>query len=179
MISGKNLIILTFLFLVIFTLGLNAQTAGVTGRVEDAAQNGIAGATVILRDKRTGVERTVNSDSEGRFTFPDPGNGEFEIVVSAAGFGRLIQDVSFGGGEIRFMLVPQPIKEYVTVTATRTQISTDDTAVPVSVVGREDIERKAVNTIGDIFRTLPGTSTNNEGAFQSGPVSAGSTAIAY
>ncbi|MEO6050813.1 MAG: TonB-dependent receptor, partial [Pyrinomonadaceae bacterium] len=61
------------------------------------------------------------------------------------------------------------IAENVTVTATRKQITSDETAVPVSIVGREEIERKAVNTISDIFRTLPGTSTVNEGAFQVRP----------
>lgn len=61
------------------------------------------------------------------------------------------------------------IAETVTVTATRTQISTDDTAIPVSVVSREQLEQKTLNTIADIFRDLPGTSTVNEGAFQVRP----------
>src|SRR6185436_2259311 len=61
------------------------------------------------------------------------------------------------------------ISESVNVTATRTQVSSEDTAAPVSVVDREEIDRKGVNVIGDVFRTLPGTSTVNEGAFQVRP----------
>ncbi|MGH9949225.1 MAG: TonB-dependent receptor [Pyrinomonadaceae bacterium] len=153
----------------LFQLVGNSQTNSINGRVEDAAKHGVAGATVILRNLRTKIERTTTSDSDGRFLFANPGQDEYEIVVSSPGFEKLTLSVPPDNKEILFTLSPQPIKESLTVTATRTQISTDETAVPVSVVTREDIERKAVNTIGDIFRTLPGTSTVNEGAFQVRP----------
>lgn len=155
--------------ILLLSFAVTAQTAGVTGRVQDAAQNSIAGATVILRNKHTRAERTTVSDAEGRFSFPAPASsGDYEIVVTAAGFGSVTSAAS-ATGETVLMLSPAPIKEQVTVTATRTQISTDETAVPVSIVNREDIERRAINTVGDLFRTLPGTSTNNEGPFQVRP----------
>ncbi|HTH38349.1 MAG TPA: TonB-dependent receptor, partial [Pyrinomonadaceae bacterium] len=52
---------------------------------------------------------------------------------------------------------------------TRTEITTGESAVSVSVIDREEIDRKNINSIGDLFRTLPGTSTTNEGAFQVRP----------
>ena len=160
---------LNFLIAVILSLTAQAQTTDIAGRVEDSAQNPIAGARVILRNKQSRSERTTTSDAEGRFELPIPANGAYEVVISSPGFASLTENISATSRDLRFTLSAQPIKEQVTVTATRTQISTEETAVPVSIVGREDIERKAVNTIGDIFRTLPGTSTNNEGPFQVRP----------
>jgi outer membrane receptor protein involved in Fe transport len=59
--------------------------------------------------------------------------------------------------------------ETVTVTAARTQLSTEDSTSTVSVIDRLGIERRSLNSIGDLFRSLAGTSTNNEGAFHVRP----------
>lgn len=140
------------------------------GRIEDAAKAPVAGATVILRNKVTGSERTSVSDAEGRFSFDGVSDGaQFELIVTSTGFGRISRQLASGESDVVFMLDPAQINEAVTVTATRTQVAVSETAVPVSVIGREEIERKNVNTIGDLFRTLPGTSTTNEGAFQVRP----------
>jgi len=162
--------ILAFVFtFALLSAGVTAQSAAVRGRVHDMANAPVAGATVILRNKITRAERLVVSDDEGRFTFDAPADpSAFEIVVSATGFGRSVVQLS-AGSDVIVTLDPAQISERVTITATRTEMTTGDTAVPVSVIGREEIERKNVNTIGDIFRTLPGTSTTNEGAFQVRP----------
>lgn len=154
---------------VLATSGL-AQVSGIRGRVEDSAKAAVAGATVILKNKTTGSERTAITDGEGRFAFDgevDPVRSE--MIVTAEGFGRTTRPVSGLDAEGVITLSPAGINEQVTVTATRTEILTSETAVPVSVVDREEIERKNINTVGDIFRTLPGTSTTNEGAFQVRP----------
>jgi outer membrane receptor protein involved in Fe transport len=166
--AGTRLFLLLF-SLLIFTSSSIAQSAPVRGRVEDGAFAPIAGAVVVLRNKATGAERTATTDGEGRFSFPGGTAGQFEIIVSSNGFARLAKQLEQAEGEIVLTLNPGPIQEDVTITATRTQVSSADTAVPVSVVGREEIERKAVNTIGDIFRTLPGTSTSGEGPFSVRP----------
>jgi len=165
-IKGPLFIILS---VIIAVFSINAQSGAINGRVQDSAGRAVAGATVILRDKKTGLERTAATDSNGRFDFGQGGSDDYDIIVTSPGFGRIVKDISNVSGEIFIILSPGPIKEQITVTATRTQISTDETAVPVSVIDRETIERKAVNTISDIFRTLPGTSTVNEGAFQVRP----------
>lgn len=159
---------LLFLLTFVFAFSGFAQSNVITGRVEDSAQRPVAGATVTLRNKLAGTTRTAVTDSEGKYSFDGVSSGEFEVVAATNGFGRVSKD-AVAGGETNLTLDPGAIKEVVTVTATRTQVTSEDTAVPVSVVDREEIDRKAVNTIGDIFRTLPGTSTANEGAFQVRP----------
>lgn len=147
---------------------LHAQTGTRSGRVEDWARDAVAGAAVRITNKRNGVERTAVTDPDGRFTFPEDAD-DYEVVIIAPGFARATATALANQADFTVTLSPEVIREQVTVTATRTQISSEDTAVPVTVVVREDIERKAVNTIGDIFRTLPGTSTTNEGGFQVRP----------
>jgi hypothetical protein len=160
----------------LFSISGYAQTASITGRVQDSDGNSIPGAQVILRVPTSRAEREAITDKDGRFAFSDPATRPFEIEAVFNGFATKKQEVSTPG-EITVTLEPQPIKEELTITATRTQISSEETAVPVSVVDREEIDRKAINVIGDIFRTLPGTSTANEGAFQVRPEFAASTVI--
>ena len=155
--------------LLMLVYGVPAQTGQVQGRVEDAANAPIAGASVVLKNKSTGVEKTTVSDSQGRFVFSEPADGaEYEVIVTSTGFGRTVRQAS-AGVEIVVSMDPAEINEQVTITATRTEVAVADTAVPVSVIDRDEIDRKNVNTIGDIFRGLPGTSTTNEGAFQVRP----------
>ncbi|HVF31155.1 MAG TPA: TonB-dependent receptor, partial [Pyrinomonadaceae bacterium] len=161
-------ILITFLLIASASLTFG-QDRRITGRVQDSAGRPVAGATVVLRNTDTNSQTTVTADAEGRFTFSPAAGETYEIVTAAAGFGRATQAIGPSDGNVTITLEPQPIKEQVTVTATRSEIVTNETAVPVSVVDREDIDRRMVNSVGDIFRTLPGTSTTNEGAFQVRP----------
>ena len=148
--------------------GAFTQSAVISGVVLDSAGAPVQGATVVLRNSRTGADRIVSTDGGGRYSFSSGGDpAQYLIIVSAKGFGRVKQDLT--ASDTTVTLSPGQLSEEVTVTATRTQVLASETAVPVSIVGREEIDRKAVNTISDIFRTLPGTSTVNEGAFQVRP----------
>lgn len=160
-------IVLSLSLLLVSFTSLSAQAPTISGRVQDSAGRNIAGAIVTLRTTDRG-EATVITDAEGRFSFPAPGTVT-ELSAVSPGFARQTVEVAKNGGPVLLTLSPAAVKEQVAVTATRTQISTDDTAAPVSVVDREDIDRQAVNSVGDIFRTLAGTATTNEGAFQVRP----------
>lgn len=167
----KNLRFLSIaIFLTLFAGAASAQTADLRGRVEDSAKDAVAGATVTLKNRATGRAVTEISDNGGAFSFKLDGDAtQYEIVVNSTGFGRTVRRIDSAGTDLVITLNPAGIDEQVTITATRTEIAVQDTAVPVSVVDREEIERKNVNTIGDIFRSLPGASTTNEGAFQVRP----------
>ncbi len=127
---------------------------------------------MVARNQVTGKEITARTDPEGNFNFEGLPNGKYRVTVAAAGFSTASREVSIEGDAVRSLdisLSVGSINEEVTVTATRTQVATVDTAVPVTVVTRKEIEEETPNTIGDIFRDLPGTSVTNEGAFQVRP----------
>jgi vitamin B12 transporter len=62
-------------------------------------------------------------------------------------------------------LAEQPLKPLPTivVTATRTANTTDETLAPVTVITREEIERKQSQSVMDVLRGTPGLSISNNG----------------
>jgi TonB-dependent heme/hemoglobin receptor len=166
--------IFTFLFIAICSFSAFSQTNrnNLSGHISDANNADLAGANVVARNQANGEQFTIQTDSNGIFSFENLPNGKYRITVESAGFSSASREISLDGNPIEKLEIPLSvgnINENITVTATRTQVATTDTAVPVSVITREKIEEKNLNTIGDIFRNLPGTSTVNEGAFQVRP----------
>src|SRR5687767_10285898 len=151
-----------------------SQTNQVTlsGQVIDQTKAVIRGAVVTLRQKSAGLERRMITDDSGSFRFEQIAQGNYLLTVAGAGFSAVTQELLFSNGPnhtIEITLRPGTISEKVTVTATRTEALTTDTAVPVSVVDRAELERQTLTSIGDLFRNLPGTSVANEGPFQVRP----------
>jgi TonB-dependent heme/hemoglobin receptor len=162
------------IFTAIFNFSVFSQTnqGNLTGRISDANGAIVAGAKIIIRNQANGEQFIVQTDSNGNFSLANLPNGKYRITIESAGFSTASREISLNGGENQtadFTLSVGSINENVTITATRTQVATTDTTVPVSVLTRENIEEQNVNTIGDVFRSLPGTSTVNEGAFQVRP----------
>ncbi len=152
--------------------GRGGNNLTLNGRVVDLNGAVLPGATVTLRQRAGSVERTATTDASGAFRFADLTQGQYQISASSAGFSDATEEVTLAGGnasQIALTLRPGTIAEKVTVTATRAEVSTTETSVPVSVVGREEIERRSLATIGDVFRYLPGAGTVNEGPFQVRP----------
>ncbi len=143
---------------------------GVAVRVLDANGAVIQGATATLTGRNI-LERVVITNEVGEAIFGNLPDGELRISIQANGFATQSKVISADSSEssISLSLLAGPVTESLTVTAERTQVSSMETAKPVTVIGREEIERKAVSSIGDVFRKLPGTSTVNEGAFQVRP----------
>lgn len=149
-----------------------ANGSTLSGRVTDATGAVLPGATLTLRQTGGGIERIAITDANGSFRFENLEQGQYRLIVSKMGFSDATGEAMLAGpnsAEAEFTLQPGEITERVTVTATRAETLVTDTPVPVSVVGREEIERRTLNTIGDLFRTLPGVSTASEGPFQVRP----------
>jgi hemoglobin/transferrin/lactoferrin receptor protein len=164
----------TAVFLSISTFPVFSQTNqdNLNGRISDASGAAIAGARITARNKATGAEFTAQSDEAGNFHLENLPAGEYRVTAEARGFSSSAREISLAEGanqNIEINLAVGNISETVTVTATRTELATTETAVPVSVVTREELERETLSTIGDVFRNLPGTSTTNEGGFQVRP----------
>ncbi|MDH3492519.1 MAG: TonB-dependent receptor [Acidobacteriota bacterium] len=158
----------------VFTLAIVSfgQTGVIKGRVLDQQGAVVVGATVNVRNLSSGAQVNTETATDGIFLFENMAEGEFLITVDAVGFSFATRKVKIDDlppKEIEIVLSVGNISAEVTVTATRTQVSTTETAVPVSVIDRESLERANVNTPGDALRNLPGVSTVNEGSFQVRP----------
>jgi hypothetical protein len=58
----------------------------VTGTVTDAADLVVPGASIELRDERTGLRKTTTTNESGGFSFPDLNFGSYEVTVTLQGF---------------------------------------------------------------------------------------------
>ncbi len=144
----------------------------IEGVVLDSNGAPIVGANVSVRNSVGVSVRTVETKEDGGFEIDGLPNGNFIVAVSAIGFEGATKPLLIGSNsefEGEFTLRAGGVVESVSVTATRSQVAVDETASSVSVIGREAIERRGLNTIGDLFRNLSGVGTVNEGAFQVRP----------
>jgi outer membrane receptor for ferrienterochelin and colicins len=157
--TGKRPIIL-ILFIFLLAFAASAQSISIKGRVEDQANKAIAGATVVLRNQKTGLERIVSTDREGRFTFSASGGDKYEVIGSARGFARVIKPVDDAQGELVLNLEPDAIREEVTVVSgSRREELRESLNTRVEVVSAEDIKKTGYETVGEVLREVPGVVT--------------------
>jgi outer membrane receptor protein involved in Fe transport len=165
---GQILILITFPFVSL----AQSRPVTVSGSVLDDNKAAIAGASLTLRRKAAGIERVAVADDSGAFRFEGVPAGDYLVIATAPGFSAHSRQITVGAepvAAVDLTLKPGNISEKVSITATRTESPVMETPVPVSVVEGGDIERRALNTVGDLFRYLPGTSIVNEGPFQVRP----------
>lgn len=172
----KRLVILLSLQLLLASLAVSVSGASnplatVRGHVRDIRGDAVAGAVVRFRSVNGVFGRVARSDADGSYSIAALPADRYVVNVDADGFSSTTTeiDVNADVSPLDLRLEPGSIAEEVTVTATRSETSVADTAVALSIVGRDQLERRPMATIGDLFRTLPGTSTVGEGPFQVRP----------
>ena len=147
-----------------WTLGLGlacaaahaAQARTGTIRVEVVAgAMPIEGATVSTN----GVSAATDASGVGMLTLPA---GTFSLVVTGDGYQpatALVVVVAGVERNIRLMMVPTTPEEGAVLASTRTGQRIDDQAVPIAVLGRQQIEASMLGSPGDIvplFEKIPG-----------------------
>jgi hypothetical protein len=94
-------------------------TSAIAGRVNDPTQAAVPGATVILAGVNNGVKRSGNTDSAGRFNFPQLKPGMYSVKVRAHGFEPQEKDsVSAALGQtqtLNFTLKVATVQQNITV----------------------------------------------------------------
>lgn len=80
------IIILLFSLMAHSAFGQGETTSAIVGQVSDATSAPIVGAIVAITSRETGLQRTVKTDAEGRFNFPQLKPGRYSVKVEAAGF---------------------------------------------------------------------------------------------
>ncbi|MGH9549143.1 MAG: carboxypeptidase regulatory-like domain-containing protein, partial [Terriglobales bacterium] len=97
--SYKKSQLATFIMAFLLVLGLNAyaQSGGsstsVTGSVVDPTGAVVANATVEIRNPVSAFERTVTTDSGGKFSIPNIPFNPYHLTVTGSGFAPYSQDI--------------------------------------------------------------------------------------
>ncbi|MBI2220728.1 MAG: TonB-dependent receptor [Acidobacteria bacterium] len=142
-----------------------ATTADLSGIVLDQSKAVLPGATVVVTNIATGVERTTETGGDGRFIVPALPPGSYSIRVSLQGFATQAMprlDLALGQeAEVSFVLSIAGAAELVTVTAEAGMADVQQTAV-ATVVSQQQIEALPIN--GRNFMTFsiltPGVTTD-------------------
>ena len=144
--------------------GAAGQDAGgaIAGTVRDDSGAVLPGVTVTATSVRSGLSRSVVSDSRGDYAVPGLAAGDYEVQAALPGFRTEPRTVTVRAGDVALDLVLgiAPIAETVTVTRTGRRLA----AVPssIAVVQRDAIEvgqRRA--SLDEALRGIPGLFVQN------------------
>ncbi len=131
------------------------ETGELSGTVADTAGFGLPGATIRVEGPG---DRAVLSGVEGRFHFSALPPGGYRVTATLPGFVTLAQDVDIASGslvELELQLQPA-FEDTVVVSASRTKILLEDAPTTISVIGRDTIETRPAQNVGDLLREVPG-----------------------
>src|SRR5713101_2274735 len=84
-------------------------TGALSGQIVDLSGGAISGATVTIIHVETGFRRTVQSDVEGRFSFPHVQPGLYRVEAETPAFERLQQSVTVPLGRTETVTLTQHI----------------------------------------------------------------------
>lgn len=157
------------LIILLLTNALYGQqnVGSIRGIVKDPSGGIIVGATLVARHEATGVETTVQSNSEGTYNFPALNVGVYNLTVSFQGFKTAkrteLRVVSGNAQTVDVELPVGEISETTTVTEQLTNIDTASTAIGTTRTVEEikdlplQMSGQARNYLGYLL-TLPGIS---------------------
>lgn len=84
--------VVAFLLIVVCSAGAQDYRGKVQGTVTDENAGAVAGANVVLRNVKTGVEATRVADRDGHYIFDFVDPGDYVVVVEQAGFKKAVQE---------------------------------------------------------------------------------------
>ncbi|MGA9143439.1 MAG: TonB-dependent receptor [Candidatus Acidiferrales bacterium] len=142
----------------------------ITGVVRDTQGASVPGATVKLTNPSTGLERTVTTDENGEFNFPELSLGTYRLTVTKSGFQTMVvTDIATSQGEVNTVtptLTVGTVTSEVQVTSAPPLLQTETNSVGGQLseqqvtalpIGNSDYTRLAL--------TLPGVTQNSNFAF--------------
>ena len=153
-------------------------SAGITGRVTDASNSAIVGATVTAKDLDRGTVWPTKTNEEGIYAFPRIPAGDYEVRVEAQGFKTFVQERLHLDVNQRARLdVPMQVgavTESVSVTADAALLQTDTTQVGTQI-NPQTIDHAALISRNPVALTLlaPGVVTPNPATLNNGLRSTG------
>ena len=147
--------------------GIRAQaTATINGTVRDSSGAVISGATVVLHDKGTNLDRSVTTNNVGIYVIPQIQPGDYSVKVSQTGFRTEIKtnitlDVN-QTATLDLTLTPGSTQETIQVEATEATLETSTSELGEAVVQKQvnDLPLNGRN-FTQLLNLTPGVSTVN------------------
>jgi hypothetical protein len=159
-------------------------SSALSGTVQDPSGAVVAGAEVKLTSDDNGFVRTVATNKEGFFSFPDLTPARFTLAVSAAGFRNYRQQgIEMSSGDQRSLGIIRlnigDVSDTVTVSAEAVAVNLA-TGEKSGVLVAEELDSLALRgrDIFDAISLMPGVVDTSDGRDAPGPTSIGNIYIA-
>ncbi len=125
-----------------------AATASLSGRVTDASNAAVPGATLTIKNTATSATQTATTDEQGRYALLDLPIGRYDLTVSKAGFqnaARTGLTLTVGSAPVLdFQMTVGQASETVSVNAEAIQVETTTAAVS-SLVNQTQMRELPLN----------------------------------
>lgn len=165
------LVLLLTMIVMLSSTAVHAQSASATGRLEgtvtDSTGAAVPGADITVRNQNTGVSTTLQSSTEGDFTFLYLEPGTYEVSIQKAGFNKLVlKDITITVGT-RAIIHPQlavgRVETTVSVSATTSLVDTAASSLG-TVVEQRSIDSLPLNgrSFTDFALLTPGATTDGD-----------------
>jgi vitamin B12 transporter len=142
------------------------STGTITGTITDPRGASIAGAQIIFEQiPSAGETERTYSAGDGRFALTLP-SGRYRVVISRDSFAQVVQEIAIAAGETRewnIRMSLEPLSAKVVVTAQTIPLDAGSAPAPVTILTREDIERRGTTSLPDLLATQPGFSLGRTG----------------
>lgn len=144
----RSLRLTTWIGLVIgFSLFAQAPTGDIAGTVYDQTGAVVPGASVVVLDKATGLERTFSTGATGAFSASSLPAGVYDVKVALTGFRTVIRPATVETGTVTTVDIHLELgqsKDVVTVDAVSPQIEYDRHTID-GVINRQQIQNLPLN----------------------------------
>ena len=146
-----------------------ATTASVAVAITDPSGAPVSGATIQLQaipSVAGNRPAQTASSTGGRFRFDVP-PGRYQLTITHPSLQRHEQDLNLSAGqnpELRVQLALEPLSSNVVVSASAEPIEVDAASELVSIVTRDQIDRRQLAQIAPLLQSLPGITLGQTGA---------------
>jgi hypothetical protein len=140
--------------------GDKTDQSQLSGTVVDPFGAVVAGATVQVRSADGTVQRTAQSDRNGRFILSALPAGNYRLVVSNPDFETKEMPVAIGAAgapaPLRISLAVNPVSTTINVQGREDDLIGIASSATQGTVGAEEIEDRPILRSGEILETVPG-----------------------
>ncbi len=88
--TARRAIWLFATLIVMASLALAQSSSQLNGSVSDPSGASVAGATIMVTEKATGLQRTITSNASGLYQFLDLPPGDYRLEATARGFAKVV-----------------------------------------------------------------------------------------
>src|SRR5499426_919312 len=169
--------LLNTLFVLVALLGLSGRAlaqidqASISGAVRDQASAVVAGATVTIKNERTGEVRTGNVNSDGRFAVANLRPSTYTLTVTAQNFAKIeFTSVELVVGQalnLDVEMKPAGASESITIVGSEEAALDTSSARMGANVNQQEVQGLPLNgrQLSQLYLQAPGALNSGSGTF--------------